>query len=115
MAGTHKQMGLFKPPHRTSEVSTVDGKDLELLPIDPPHPAGNIRRLPIPGSGIGIAIRSQASLILRKFCQIAEIDPGVVRSPAKKAGKHITDNGNGDQCRGDGIEPNAEHEQKAAA
>ena len=72
MARAHEEVGLREPAHRTSEVRTIDRKDLEILPIQVPNPTRNIRRLAIPRPDVGIPIDSQPGLARRKLFQAAK-------------------------------------------
>ena len=59
MAGTHEQARGCKPPHRATEMRTVDGKHLKLVGLDSSYPTGDLCRRPIPGDAEGILIRGQ--------------------------------------------------------
>src|SRR5262249_29949429 len=43
VAGAHEETRLWKPANRTTQMSAVHCKDLELVPFDAPHPAGGVR------------------------------------------------------------------------
>src|SRR5260370_17164839 len=70
-------------------MSAVDGKDLELLICNTPHPAGSVHGLTIGGHYVRIAKSSQPRLALRKLVNATERDPReiAVRPPARNRGK----------------------------
>src|SRR5690348_13508752 len=78
VARAHEETGLREPAHRASEVSTIDGKDLESLPIQVSNPARNIGRPAIPGHDVGIPINSEPGLAHRKLFQAAKREPGFI-------------------------------------
>jgi hypothetical protein len=53
-------------------VCAIDGKNLEILPVQVSNPAGNICRLTIPGIGNGIPKCSEAGLTNGKLLQSAK-------------------------------------------
>src|SRR5260370_5557362 len=70
-------------------MSAVDGKDLELLTCNTPHPAGSVHGHTIGGHYVRIAKSSQPRLALRKLVNATELDPKeiAVRAPARNRGK----------------------------
>jgi hypothetical protein len=70
-------------------MSAVDGKDLELVTCNTPHPAGSVYGLTIGGHYVRIAKSSQPRLALRKLDNATERDPReiAVRTPARNRGK----------------------------
>ena len=78
VARTHEQVGLGKPAHGTPQVRAIDRKDLEILAVEVSDPAGNIRRLAIPGIGNGIAKGRETSLAYRKLFHSAKREPRLV-------------------------------------
>src|SRR5262249_54950117 len=59
MAGTHEQAGLRKPANRAAQVGTVDGKHLELVALNTPHPARRVCGLTVRRRHIRIAERRE--------------------------------------------------------
>ena len=66
MTRTHEQMRFLEPADRTAEVGAVDREDLKLIPVHASYPAGNIGRLSVPGSRVGVLIFRQTRLVLRE-------------------------------------------------
>src|SRR4030095_13791233 len=115
MARTHKQMRLFEPAHRTSEMRAIDRENLKFFPGEPPHPTRDVRRRAIPGSGVWIAIGCQSRLIFRKIFQSSEHNPRLRRDIAAEAGEDIPDHGNSQQGCGYHIERGADAKQETTA
>src|ERR1700752_5051663 len=78
VARTHEEIRLREPAHGASEVRAIDGKDLEILTVNVPYPAGNIGRLSVPRSGGRVAERGEARLAGGKLIESAEREPLVI-------------------------------------
>src|ERR1700680_4704143 len=78
MARTHEEVRLREPANRASKVRAVDGKHLELLIINIPHPACDVSGFAIPSIDDGILVCGEPSLASGKLLQSAEREPGLV-------------------------------------
>src|SRR5208282_1939079 len=118
MAGTHEQAGLREPANRTSQMGAVHGKHLEFLAVDVSHPAGHIPGHSVPEIHDGIHIRGEPGLAGWKLFELAESEPRLVGSlsPVRYRRKEVAHEGNGQNCRHDAVEHNAEfHEESPPA
>src|SRR5581483_4301141 len=76
VARAHEQARFLKPADGAAEMRAVDGKDLELIPLNVPHPAGDVSRFAVPGSCERVPVGRDASVTFRKPIQIAQCNPG---------------------------------------
>jgi hypothetical protein len=79
MAWTHEELRLSEPAHGAAEMRAIDGEYLKLLSGDTSHPAWNVAGLSIPLGRYGVAVVHEARFPLRKFIDLAQIDPRVIR------------------------------------
>jgi hypothetical protein len=77
MAWAHEKARVRKPADRASEVSAVDGENLEALSVDISNPTGDVCSLAIGRSYDGIAVRGEARLAGRKLLEPPESNPRV--------------------------------------
>src|SRR5260370_20232894 len=78
MARAHEQIRLCEPANWTSEVRAIDREDLELLAVNIPYPAGDIRCFSVPGIHDGIAIFCEPRLASVKLIKRTKREPGVI-------------------------------------
>src|ERR1700760_2893149 len=78
MTRAHEQIRLLEPADRATEVRTINGKHLELLPVNIAHPARDVCGLSIPGIHHRVAVRGQAGLAGRKLIQWPKSEPRVI-------------------------------------
>src|SRR5260370_135590 len=89
VARAHEQAGLRKPTHGAAQVRAIDGKNLELLSFDAPHPARCVHGLAVGRRHVGISKRGEARLTLWELADVAERHPGKVGTcaPLRNRGK----------------------------
>src|SRR5258708_14984642 len=94
----------------------VEGKDLDLLTCNMPHPAGSVHGLTIGRHYVRIPKSSQPCLALRKLVNATERDPRevAVRAPARNRGKQKANYRHGDHHRRESVEQDSELHEEAA-
>src|SRR5216683_4858363 len=114
MTRAHEQTGLRKPSDWAAQMRTVNGKNLELIALNPPHPAGRVHRLAIGRHHVRIPEGGQPRLAFWKFADMTERDPRQVStgaSPRNRRQKKPYDR-QGKSRRNKSIEENSQlHEQ----
>src|SRR6266849_3031526 len=98
-------------------MSAVDGKDLELVACNTPHPAGSVHGLTIGGHYVRIAKSSQPRLALRKLDNATERNPReiAVRAPARNRGKQKANYRHRHHHRRESVEENSQLHEKSTA
>src|SRR6266404_7620753 len=98
-------------------MSAVDGKDLELLTCNAPHPAGSVYGLTIGGHYVRIAKSSQPRLALGKLVNATERDPReiAVRAPARNRGKQKANYRHSHHHRRKSVEQDSKLHEEAAS
>src|SRR6267154_5993010 len=82
MTRAHEQTGLRKPADWAAQMRTVHCKDLKLVALNPPHPAGRVHRLAVGRHHVRIPERGQPRLAFWKFADMTERDPRQVSTGA---------------------------------
>src|SRR4029453_10203374 len=93
----------------------VDGEYLKLLSLDPPHPAWDVGRRPIPGSRVRVAVSRQPRLPRGEAIERAEADPRLMRPLAAKTREDKPDYRDAHQGRGHHVEHRANLEEESAS
>src|SRR6266478_5275589 len=98
-------------------MSAVDGKDLELLACNTPHPAGSVHGLTVGRHYVRIPKSSQPRLALRKLVNAAERDPRevAVRAPTRNRGKQKTNYWHRQHHCRESVEHDSELHEEAAS
>jgi len=72
VAWAHEELGFREPSDRASEMSAIDGEDLERISGQTAHPAWDSCGLAIPGLSVGVYILAQPGLVFGIVSQITE-------------------------------------------
>src|SRR5262249_17918584 len=115
VAGAHEEVRLGEPAHRTAEVGTVDGEDLEPVLVDAPDPAGEIGGRPVVRPPRRVPERRQPGLADRELERRAEGDPpvGALRL-ADRRREDVAEDRHGQERAGDAVEEEAELDERSA-
>ena len=116
MARAHEQAGLRKPAHGAAQVRAIDGKNLELLSFDAPHPARCFHSFAVGWHHVGIAERGQPRLAFGKIFYWSQWDPGEIRvcSAARNRGQKKAHDGHGKGGRDQSVQQNSHLHKEAA-
>src|ERR1700730_13093131 len=111
MARTHKELGLFKPSDRASQMGAVRREHGELIALNPFHPAGQSCGLPVRLPAVGIFVDRQAHCSLREVCNRSKREPDP-RTVLDQAGEDESDDWQPDHEARNRVENEANLKQK---
>src|SRR5258708_39583755 len=93
MTGTHEEVRVLKPANGTPQMRAVDRKDLKLLAVHPPHPAGDVSGRTVPRACVRITVLRQPRLVLGEPSDRPKRNPRRERAFGAETGQEITKHG----------------------